>query len=372
MSLNRKGDSGNLPLRAKHRGLFLQHKRDLLVLGTGLIALDIVVTDRTAIGPRCWAGGTCGNVLAILAYLGWHACPAATLGEDAAAEHVLQDLRRFGVSTRFLRRSTTRHTPVVIQKIRTRGPGAPRHRFVWTCPNCGAWLPGYQAILASEARDMTKSIPTPAVFFFDKVSRGALELAHACAERGALVMFEPSGVRDERLFKEAIGLSHIVKYSHDRLGHLRNSSIYRPPFLEIETLGGDGLRYRTRNGSKTTSRWKEMGAYPVTNLRDAAGAGDWCTAGILHALGNNGAAGLMDTSVKDIEAALRLGQALAAVKCKFEGARGTMYSLNKRKLEVTVAGILKGNVPSCVEEGPNDSKSGNLLRDFCPNCSSQN
>jgi fructokinase len=350
-------------------GLFLK-KGGPLVLGTGLIALDIVVTDRRGADPRYWAGGTCGNVLTILAYLGWRTYPVAALGEDVAAALVLEDLKRFGVKVRFLRRSTTRHTPIVVERIRTQGSGAPRHRFVWTCPTCGAWLPGYHAILASEAREIVRIIPTPTVFFFDRVSRGALDLAHASAERGALVIFEPSGIRDERLFREAVELSHIVKYSHERLGHLREVATYPSPLLEIETLGSEGLRYRSRDGFKDPSRlrWREIGAYPVRDLRDTAGAGDWCTAGLLHALVTRGATGLKEATEEEIEEALRFGQALAAVKCRYEGARGAMYALSKKKFEAAVIGSLNGDVPSRTEEEEDDSELGNFLKTICPSC----
>lgn len=42
-----------------------------MICGTGLIALDVVVTPSTVNSPRFWAGGTCGNVLAVLGFLGW-------------------------------------------------------------------------------------------------------------------------------------------------------------------------------------------------------------------------------------------------------------------------------------------------------------
>lgn len=367
MNLERRRRSEIHHPRGRKQGLS-RKKAPPVAVGTGLIALDIVVTDRNGIGPRCWAGGTCGNVLSILAYLGWRSYPAATLGEDAAAQRILEDLKQFGISNRFLRRSATRHTPVVVERIRTRGSGSPRHRFMWTCPNCGTWLPGYQAIQASEARGMIGRMPTPAVFFFDRVSRGALELARASAEHGALIVFEPSGVRDERLFREAIGLSHIVKYSHNRLGHLREASTSQCPFLEIQTLGSEGLRYRVRDGVKRAARWREMGAYPVDELRDTAGAGDWCTAGILYALGAKGAGGLGEATKQQIENALRLGQAFAAIKCRYEGARGAMYALNKKKLEAAVAELLRGDTPYCIDGQTDDGELVDLVKTFCPSC----
>ena len=71
------------------------------IIGVGLVSLDFVVGTTV----RSWAGGTCGNVLAILAHLGWDAWPVARLDNDAAGaltevalrgRHALQsDTERF-------------------------------------------------------------------------------------------------------------------------------------------------------------------------------------------------------------------------------------------------------------------------------------
>ncbi len=367
-----KNDSMRHPtvqsLRPRADSLFLSTGRPV-ALGTGLIALDIVVTDRAGVGPRCWAGGTCGNVLAVLAYLGWRAYPAATLGEDAAGDHILEDLKRFDVSARFLRRSASRHTPIIVERIRTAVSGIPRHRFVWHCPNCGAWLPGYQALVVPEAREVAEAAPSPTVFFFDRVSRGAVDLARASSARGALVVFEPSGVRDERLFHEAISVSHVVKYSNERLGRLREVLGDTVPLLEIETLGSDGLRYRRGGHHRGRSHWREMGAYTVRETRDTAGAGDWCTAGILHGLMRSGGRGLAQATQEDVEGALRLGQALAAVKCGYEGARGPMYALTKREFKAAVTRVLEGETPASAEaERDSEGELAALLDVICPSC----
>ncbi len=39
--------------------------------GAGLIALDLIINADTSSSFRAHAGGTCGNILTILAYLGW-------------------------------------------------------------------------------------------------------------------------------------------------------------------------------------------------------------------------------------------------------------------------------------------------------------
>ena len=338
-----------------------------VVMGTGLVALDVVLTDRPDSDTRLWAGGTCGNVLAILSFLGWQAYPLATLGDDSAAETVIDDLQRFEVLTQFIKKSSERHTPIVVEEIKTRGD-MPQHRFARKCPNCGAWLPGYRALLADEARALVESVPAPNVFLFDRLSRGALELAKSSARQGAVVVFEPSGIRDNRLFQEAVATCHILKYSNERLGHLRELT-YPSPLLEIETMGREGLRYRTRLGGRmSSSTWKTLDAYTVEDFRDAAGAGDWCTAGVLHALGTNGARKFMQATQEEIEAGLSLGQALAAINCSYEGARGLMYDFHPKQLEEALVSLRDSNGKSSVRRFNKNDSDGMFSGIICPEC----
>jgi fructokinase len=339
-----------------------------VVVGTGLVALDVVLGPQPTAAPRYWAGGTCSNVLTILAYFGWRSYPAATLGNDVAADTVIEDLRSFGVRLRFLARSSGRHTPIIVEKIRLRADGTPRHRFIWTCPSCGAWLPGYRAVVADRAAALVQRMPAHQVFFFDRVSRGALSLAHASAQRGALVVFEPNGIKAGRLFQDALQISHIIKYSHERLGPFRLLDKWEGRKLEIETLGDEGLRYRLVEGRRKSVRWKELGPYPITELKDAAGAGDWCTAGIIHALGRQGAALLDKAEVSEIEDALNLGQALAALKCRYEGPRGIMYALTKEQLEAAVEKTLDGGPLPSFAEDLNSDQLRETLKAICPSC----
>lgn len=338
-----------------------------VVVGTGLVSLDVVFVDENGTEPKYWAGGTCGNVLAILAYLGWQAYPVGILGQDEAGSLLVRDIKRFGVHTRLLQRDDKRHTPIVVEHIGRTSKGIARHRFSWVCPNCGAQLPRYNTVPINRARHLLKKLPNLAVFFFDRISRGVLHIAEACAARGALVVFEPSSVKEARLFQEAVSISHIVKYSHQRMRHLRLPS-YPPPLLEIETLGDAGLRYRFKGKSSNTSlQWSDMQAYTVNSVTDTTGAGDWCTAGILHLLGKNGAQGFSDTAEDDVIEALQFGQALAAFKCGYEGARGVMYTISRKKLEREVERIRTYEQPLTTRESP-ETEFSEVLRHICPRC----
>lgn len=308
--------------------------------GTGLVALDVVFSPGSKT-PQLWAGGTCGNVLTILGFLGWNAFPIARLAADSAASYVKADLSKWHVKDQLLHLEPTAETPIIVQKIKRNADGKVSHRFSCNCPECGAWLPSYRPVLAKAAEHAAEAISTPKIFFMDRLSRGSLLLAHNCAKKGALVMFEPSGFGDKRLFEEALQVAHIVKYSNDRIDRMEGIA-RKSILLEIQTLGGDGMRYKSSLENCKTTGWEELKAIPVNNLKDAAGSGDWCTAGILDKVGKSGLKGLKTINRNMLNTALAYGQGLAAWNCRFEGARGGMYAENKLKFRSSVTQILKG------------------------------
>jgi fructokinase len=58
------------------------------ITGTGLVALDVVCNAQSQCVPAFFAGGTCGNVLTILSYLGWRAMPISRLSHGFPAERL--------------------------------------------------------------------------------------------------------------------------------------------------------------------------------------------------------------------------------------------------------------------------------------------
>jgi fructokinase len=348
------------------------HKKILrpTIVGAGLLALDVIVNEMTADDPKHYAGGTCGNVLTILSFLGWEARPVARLKDDVLAEWLLQDLEEWSVDTSFISQSSDGSTPVIIERIREASDGTPYHSYSLRCPCCGAYLPGYKAIRGQDTDRISESLSTHQVFFFDRVSRGTLNLAKASAENGALVVFEPSGVGDARLFREAWSLSHIVKYSNDRLRDIAdidlNSEIRNDLLLEIETLGAAGLRFRSRLPGSSSSRWKTLHVIPTPTFKDAAGSGDWCTAGILHKLARGGRRGFRRVDEDRLEAALRYGQALATWNCSFESARGGMYEVSRAQFDRQIRALLNGKSIRIRTEG-NEHEHEDLAR-LCPAC----
>jgi sugar/nucleoside kinase (ribokinase family) len=337
-----------------------------VVVGTGLVALDVVMNTDVHQRPRLWAGGTCGNVLTILSYLGWQAYPVARLNENIPAKHLLRDLRKWGVHLKFVHARHGGSTPVIVEHIRHNAAGKALHTFSWSCPRCGAVLPRYKAVLAADARAIAAQIEHPQVCFLDRVSPGTLILARASATQGALVVFEPSSIGDPRLFREALALAHILKYSHERMEPLEAMVSTGGPLLTIKTFGEEGLRYRSKLPLYETNDWEWLNAYAVDDVRDAAGAGDWCTAGIIYRLGQQGLEGLQQVTATQLLDALCFGQALAAWNCGFEGARGGMYSVTKKVFRCDIEQIMTGKSPKRSILEHSNSAEKEVFHAICP------
>ena len=284
------------------------------VMGSGFIALDLV---HGRDGLFASAGGSCGNVLIGLSWLGWASMPVTRLGSDKAGDFVVDEMEVEGLDLRFVQRSDAVPTPVVIQQFTQDARGGRKHRFSLVCPDCGAWLPRYRSIVLTQANEVATE-KAPKAFYFDRVAPGTVALAEWAKENGALVLFEPSSIGEDVLFERAVDSCHILKFSDERFGRDSELCKARGPNLIVRTMGADGLQARWKG------RWSSLQSFAAPRLVDAAGAGDWCSIGLLHVLGQKGADSFTGAVKGDVERALRLGQGLAALNCGYEGARGLM------------------------------------------------
>ena len=353
------------------RRFILPLDADLSCVGSGLVTLDIIVDMESPDQYVAQSGGSCGNVMTILAYLGWKTHPIARLGKDHAAKIILDDFAHFGVDTTFIIREAAVNTPTIIEDVRHSRNGSRTHSYTLRCPHCGTYLLRYKAISQELTDRVVKEAERAQVFYFDRISRGILKLARHYRDQGALIVFEPSAIKDARLFGMAAQMTHILKYSQERLSDIASVlGDYTVP-LEIQTLGSGGLRYRRRQGEEQSAPWQYMPAFQVSNVFDEAGAGDWCTSGIIHALGRHGATSFWRTRSKGIGKALELGQALAAVNCRFKSARGVMYSLSPQELNSVVLELIRGQALSNGQELPLQGALSELLQSICPRCSQE-
>jgi sugar/nucleoside kinase (ribokinase family) len=289
------------------------------IIGSGFIALDVVHGQQ---GRFAATGGSCGNVIMAMAWLGWTSVPVARLGCDTTGDFLVQDMKSASVSLRLVERSEAVPTPVVIQQFVEDKSGGRRHRFSLVCPGCGAWLPRYRSVVLAHARKVTKG-KAPTAFYFDRISPAIVAMAEWAKKNGAVVLFEPSSISEDSLFERAVDACDILKFSNERFsGHSELSRAPRPS-LVVRTMGADGLQARWKG------RWSSFKPFVAPRIVDTAGAGDWCSVALLHALAQKGSQGFRIARKTHIERALRLGQALAALSCGFEGARGLMSAISK-------------------------------------------
>ena len=217
-------------------------------------------------------------------------------------------------------------TPVIIHRILRDSDNQPKHRFEFKVPTTGVWLPSYKSVLSNKVQDLINFPEIPRIFYLDRISRANIDLAKHYKDRGSIIFFEPTSMNEEKQFKECLAIADIVKFSNDRLPAYKEKYPDRQVKIEIETLGANGLLYRSfRNKSDD---WKFLKALHIDAAIDTAGAGDWCSAGMIHTLftpSNNNITDLI-TNAK-LESALKFGQFLSALNCNYYGARGLMYHL---------------------------------------------
>jgi sugar/nucleoside kinase (ribokinase family) len=324
------------------------------IVGTGLFALDVIVRGDGMTAPPT-LGGSAGNVLWILGALGWKATPVGTIGQDSAARTVHGDFEYVDADTRFMLRSTEHSTPVIFQH-QIAGLGVAQgatHRFTFTCPACGArrrpvW--DHDSAFA----DLQHSLPPASVFFLDRPTKLGVALAEHYAASGTTVVFEPSAIGDDvDLFARAVTSAHIVKYADERIDSLEQFEL-RPQAVEIQTRGADGLRFRAPS---LDDRWMSLGAFELPYVHDTAGAGDWCTAGLIFEMFNDPKASLRTPDYTALARALSFGQALSTLNCMTEGARGLLQAWSPSRVVRLARELSEARITALQgRNGPSDAR----------------
>jgi fructokinase len=286
------------------------------VVGSGLIALDVLLNENSSTLSSA-LGGSAGNVLAILAHLGWSSVPVAKVGMDSAAELIRREFEDLRADVQFLVGEDHSCTPIVFQLP---GNEEGTHRFTFSCPHCGRKRHFSYSSDDRLGTPVLSKIKNSDVYYFDRVTSLSLKLAEDYRSRGALVMFEPSSVgNDVKAFERALSAAHLIKYADDRIVDLQAFDLSGVA-IEIQTLGKKGLKFRSPSSGNS---WISLSAYPAQYVADTSGAGDWCTAGMLYSLfAAAPGQSVNDFTSANLSEALRFGQALAALNCGYAGARG--------------------------------------------------
>lgn len=310
-----------------------------IVVGMGYLALDVIYNENRRNYTSKHLGGSTGNVLSILSYLGWKSYPIAAVGHDRASIEIIKEFHNWKIETDFVTNHADTLMPIVIERIYKNKKGGYKSKFEWNCPICKKRLPKYKPMRLDE--DHLYSIPSSRVFYFDRVSNEVLDLALDQKNKGSLIVFEPNSIRRNELVRKALALSDIVKYASSQISNIPDE-LLQTTNLEVQTLGKNGLRYRLLKGAIEKSRWTNLDAYHPSKVIDSTGAGDWCTSGLIYSLTEQKVTDLTSVPQRTLENALQFGQAMASISCNFIGARGLMLNMSLNTLFDNVSNVLRG------------------------------
>lgn len=290
-----------------------------ICIGAGLVSLDILMRGyEETVSYK--VGGTCGNVMMILAYMGWDSYPVARLNGSEQSQMMLDDMRVNGVHTDFVSRLEDGATPIIIQHNIIDKDGNPTHKFTFQ-GNRGSLHLDYKPVMKKTAMKVLDELSfQPMVFFFDRVSAATLAMAEHFKGTDCLVFFEPSARAKASDFAKAVANSDIIKFADQRLPDVGFTEAYRDK-LFIQTLGSKGLRFNLFG-----SGWQSLPPVTNDNVVDTSGAGDWTSAAFLNEMAERGMAATAEMTVASVAEMLSKAQEKASQSCSYEGARGMMQN----------------------------------------------
>lgn len=196
----------------------VKEKNGLTCLGVGTFPLDNLMVKHSKDDVETiyqHVGGTAGNVMSILAWMGWHSLPAARLDDSEVGLQLKADLESYGCDTRYLTNTPDGGTTILDIIHKTGRDGKPKTAYLAHSPRGGRFV-NHRFWTLKQAQELFDSLEEmPDVFFFDRCAPGNILLAQLFHERGVLVYYEPNEPVD-RNFLRAVAASDIVKVSNEK------------------------------------------------------------------------------------------------------------------------------------------------------------
>lgn len=337
------------------------------ILGVGLICIDIIIRQGKSL--RYYNGGSCGNVISALSFLGWDSDLITRRHEDIAGDILKINFDKIGVNHIEVGKKPS-HTPRIIEKLTIKKGEYLGHDFLLKCPDCFQELPKLKLINTTEIKPIIQSLYRYGALYTDRISAGIRSLRDNFNQHGAWTIYEPNSFRNINAFLKNAKESTIVKFSSEKIpfeiaNRLRSLADESKILIIVQTLGENGLRFCFRKRNKKLSSWINLPAQPITNLVDIAGAGDWCTAGTIINLLSIHPKSPNWLTENEVISALQYGQALSAISCSFVGGQGLIYAdKNIDKITPAFEGI---KMPSFKQIKPTNPRKTQLNK-LCKTC----
>lgn len=297
--------------------------------GIGLVTVDRLILDAKETEPvASYVGGSCGNVMVLLALAGWECTPIARLGVDSNADFIIEDFNRLGVSTECIIRDPQGRTTELFQRNYIGRNGVLRHRFEFMDDKMNLSARGhmqFRPITIVQAEPFMDRLwsEKPALLYVDRLFPAAVQVAEKAHEAGSLVFYEPSEKPGSRNFDKCVAASDIIKFSDQRLADFGYFDSVEDKLI-IQTLGEDGLKFRLNSG------WINVSTVRNDHVLDTCGAGDATTAAFIDflfkALNSETVSGeaLLSAGTGKVKDCLERAGRVGAYSCGFNGARGVM------------------------------------------------
>ncbi len=300
--------------------------KKLRAYGCGFSGLDIIKNGAEEI---LLPGGTCANVMSVLANLNWEATIIKPKYSDFWNNYIDFTWKGLGVAINncFYSKSPT---PRVIQKLEGN-----KHHFYTKCPKCGARLLNIALPSESVAEKIVELDHD--ILYCDRISSGIHHLIEQSNSHGKWVFYEPNNIHSYNTFFSNVAKCDIVKFSDRRisplvynklLADLKNSCAKTK--IIIVTHESSGISYSIfRNGKY--SAYETVRVEPFKNVVDSSGAGDWLSAGFINSFIEANPMVVSDIDLDAVVTALDKGQAQAEKCCHSVGAIGGLLK-DKRTL----------------------------------------
>ena len=308
------------------------------IIGSGVYNLDIILRrsypEGFVLGRRNpfedtvhseEVGGTCGNVMCMLAHYGEEVYPQAQFDCSPQGQQIKSDLARYGCHTDLVENIPNGGTAILECSHRLdKNTGEHKIAFRSYGPE-SRFMRRKQLRVKDEVPAFLESLTfVPDLYFFDDPEAGPRALAAALAAKGSLVYFESEGDRgnadNRRKMLRGFEVSHIIKCSSSNVTAEQLKG-YEQGRLLILTDGDKGVRFNLNNGG-----WITLPPIPNDNVQDWEGAGDWTTATFIHQLSLRGIS-RMDQLAADVVAdCLNEAQKVASKSVSYIGSKGMIRS----------------------------------------------
>lgn len=284
------------------------------VIGAGIINLDLIIYKNN-INPEELlieeVGGTCGNVMCILAHLGWESYPIAVLDTSTEGYKIKKSLEDYGCKSNFVYNNDEGGTTIIKMMHKYGIDGSHKMTIKAGSPADPRFPKRHFLRKKDEVPTFIEQLDfIPNIFFFDDSSAGHRAIAEYLKSKGSLIYFEPSSIKDKKDL-ESIKISDIIKFSQENIPDVAFTENYDDK-LFIQTLGKEGIRFKFK-----TNDWIILPGIYNDNVIDVAGAGDWTTAIFLNNLTYD-----HNLVCEDIMCALTEAQNIASKSISYMGSKG--------------------------------------------------